>query len=79
MAALGLVHVMCRDQHREAFRRKRVDLVPEIASRLGVHACGRLIQEQKIRVWQRAGAECQALLPATGELTRELFLATVEA
>ena len=32
MAALGLVHVVRRDEHRRALRRELVDLIPEIAA-----------------------------------------------
>ena len=79
VTALGLVHVMGRDQHGQPFGRERMDLVPEIAPRLGIDAGGRLVQQQQLRIGQRAGAERQPLLPAAGELAGELLLAAVEA
>src|SRR5262249_38222680 len=39
---------------------------------------GRLVEQQELRVRQRAGAERQALLPAAGELACELLLAALE-
>jgi hypothetical protein len=79
VAALGFVHVMGRDQHRQPIGCQRVDLVPEIASRFWVDARGRLVQEQQLRIGQRAGAERQPLLPATGKLSGELRLAPRQA
>ena len=78
VTALGLVHVMGRDQHGEPFRRERMDLVPELAPRLGIDAGGRLVEQQKLRVGQRAGAEREPLLPAARQLARELLLAPGE-
>ena len=79
VAALGLVHVVGRDQHGQPFGGERMDLVPEIAPRLGIDAGGRLVQQQQLRIGQRAGAERQPLLPAAGELAGELLLAAVQA
>ena len=45
VAALGLVHVMRADQHGNAARGKRMQLVPEVAPRLGIDA-GRGFVEQ---------------------------------
>lgn len=45
MAALSLVHVMRGDQHRDAVRREPMDLIPEVASRLGIDARGRLVEQ----------------------------------
>ena len=57
VTALGLVHVVGRDQHGEAIGGHLVDLVPELATRLGVDAGGRLVEQQKLRIGKRAGAE----------------------
>src|SRR5262249_51113002 len=78
VAALGLVHVMGRDQHREALPRERMDLVPDLRRALGIAARGRLVEQEKLRVRQRAGPEREPLLPAAGELAGELRLATLE-
>ena len=79
VAALGLVHVVGGDQHGEAVGGQRMDLVPEFAPRLGVDARGRLVEQQQLRARQRAGAERQPLLPAAGQIARELLLAAGQA
>ena len=55
-----------------------MDLVPEIAPRLGIDAGGRLVQQQQLRIGQGAGAEREALLPAAGKLAGELSVATLQ-
>ncbi|MNN32941.1 hypothetical protein D3C81_1466780 [compost metagenome] len=64
VAALGLVHVVRADQHRDAARGKQVQLLPEIAPRLGVDAGGGLVEQQQFRLVQQAGRQRQPLLPA---------------
>src|SRR6516225_7400032 len=78
VAAFCFVHVMRGDQHREAVGCERMDLVPELASRFRIDASGRLVEEKKLRVRQRAGPERKALLPATRELAGKLRLAAFE-
>ena len=75
MAALGLVHVVGRDQHGDAFRRQPVDLVPEGAPGFRVDAGGRLIKQQQFRFVQHAGRKGQALLPAARKRSGQLVLA----
>src|SRR5215471_20450622 len=53
-----------------------MDLVPELAARLRIDPGGRLVQQQQLRIRQRAGAERQALLPAPRQLARDLVFAT---
>ena len=79
VTALGLVHVVGRHQHGEAVGGERMDLVPEVAARLGIDAGGRLVEQQQLRVGQRAGAEREPLLPAAGEFAGELLLAAGKA
>ena len=79
VAALGLVHVVGGDQHREALARHVVDHVPEFAPRLGVDARGRLVQQQQLRLVEHAGGERQALLPPSGQLPGQLVAAIGEA
>ena len=79
VTALGLVHVMGGDQHGQALRRQRVDLVPEFAPRFRIDAGGRLVEQQQLRAGQGAGAEREALLPAAGKLAGELLFAATEA
>ena len=52
---------------------QRVDLVPELAPGLRVDARGRLVEQQELRRVHDAGGEREALLPAAGELARELL------
>ena len=79
VAALGLVHVVGGDQHGHALGGELVDLAPELAPRLGVDAGGRLVEQQQLGLGQDAGAERQALLPAAGQLARQLPLAPLQA
>ena len=74
VAALGLVHVVGGDQHGDALGGEPVDLVPELAPRLGIDAGGRLVEQQQPRLRQDAGAERQPLLPAARQLAGELVL-----
>ena len=79
VTALGLVHVVGRDQHGQPIGRERVDLAPELAPRLRIDAGGRLVEQQQLRVRQGAGAEREPLLPAARERAGKLLLATVKA
>ena len=56
VAALGLVHVVRADEHRDALRREPVQLFPEFAPRIGIDARGRLVEQQKARPMQHARA-----------------------
>src|SRR5262249_11507626 len=49
-----------------------MDEVPELASRLGVDARGRLVEQQELRLVQDAGGKRKALLPAAGKLRGKL-------
>mmetsp|Transcript_23364 Transcript_23364/g.55525 ORF Transcript_23364/g.55525 Transcript_23364/m.55525 type:complete len:246 (+) Transcript_23364:1539-2276(+) len=79
MAALGLVHVMRRDQHRDALAGEQMDLVPELAPRLGVDAGRGFVQQQQARPVQQAGGEREALLPAAGQRAGQLPLPAGQA
>ncbi len=72
VAALRLVHVVRGDQEGQALGGEPVDLLPEIAARLRVHAGGRLVEQKQFRLVDQAGGERQALLPAAGELAGQL-------
>ena len=78
LAALGLVHVVGRDERRQALDRHVVDEVPEFAPRLGVDAGGRLVEQQQFWLVQDAGGEREPLLPAARKLSRELVAAVLE-
>ena len=66
------------DQHGDALRAQRVDLVPEIAPRLGIDAGGRLVEQQQLGRMQHAGGQRQALFPAAGQIAGQLVLAIGE-
>ena len=79
VAALGLVHVVRRDQHGHALGGELVDLAPELAPRLGIDAGGRLVEQQQLGLRQDAGAERQPLLPAARQRAGQLLLAAVQS
>ena len=79
MAALGLVHVMGRNQHRHAVVGEPMDLVPEVAARLRVDAGGRLVEQQQLGLVHHRGGQREPLLPAARELPGELLAAIGQA
>src|SRR5262245_20494674 len=78
MTPLGFIHVVCGHKHRQSVSRERVDFVPKLPSCLRIDPGGGLVEEQQLRAWQRAGAECQPLLPPTREFSRELLFPPCE-
>ena len=72
VTALGLVHVVGRDQHGHALARQRVDLVPEGAPRLGVDPRRRLVQQQQVRRVQGRRRQRQPLLPPARQIAGQL-------
>src|SRR5262249_46316697 len=74
VAAFGFVHVVRGDEDREAVARERMDLVPELPSRLRIDGRGRFVGQQKLGVRQRASPEREPLFPATRELAGKLRL-----
>ena len=75
MTALGFVHVMRADQHRDAVSSERVDLAPEVAARLRIDTGRRFVEQQQFRLVQQAGRESEALLPAARQRAGQLCLA----
>ena len=63
-AALGLVHVVGRDEERDPLRGEREQQVPQLAARDRIDAGGRLVEEDDARLVHQRGAERQPLLPA---------------
>ena len=74
MTALGLVHVVGGHEHRDALGCQRMDFIPEGAARLGIDAGRRLIEQQQLGLVQNAGRQCQPLLPAARQPSRQLVL-----
>ena len=79
MATLGLIHVVGCYQYRHSLTGKLVDLIPELPSGFGVHAGGRLIQQQQLWLVEHACGECQALLPSARQGSGQLVGATGQA
>src|SRR6266478_4199591 len=65
----------------DAQRALRLDVrkIPELAARDGVDAGSGLIEEKEFRLVQHGAAECQALLPAAGELRGQAIQIGFEA
>src|SRR5579871_2233384 len=70
-ATLGFVHVMSRDKKGDALRGEFEEKIPQLTARDGIDASGRLIEEEQFRFMEHGAAECEALLPSAGELSRE--------
>src|SRR5262249_7008746 len=79
VTALRLVRVMGGDKRRQPVPSERVDLVPEFAPRLWIDASRRLVEQEKLRVWQRAGAGGKPLFPAARKFAGELRLAIAQS
>ncbi len=56
-----------------------VNLLPEIAPRLGIDPGGGLVQQQQLGIVQGAGRQRHALLPAARQLPGKLVLARLQA
>src|SRR5262249_33010398 len=70
-AALGLVHVVRRDEERDLLPGEREEQVPELSPREGVDSGGRLVEKEDARPVHERRGEREALLPSAGELARE--------
>ena len=79
IALLGLFEIVRGDEDRRAVVGELVDHRPEGAARNRVHAGGRLVQKQHARLVHDGRAEGHALLPATGQTSRELSALALEA
>src|SRR5438270_421264 len=55
-------------------RGELVELLPEVAAGLGVHARGRLVEQQELGPVNQTRGQGEALLPAAGQLAGELPL-----
>ena len=67
LAVFGFVHVMGRDQDRDATLGQTVDEIPESPAGIGIDAAGRLIQEQQPGLVHQCDTEGQSLPPARGQ------------
>ena len=73
VTSFGFVHIVGRDQKREPFGGKLMDLFPEFATSLRVHAGRRLVEQQKLRLVNQTGREREPLLPAARQLSGQLL------
>src|SRR5262249_3193127 len=71
--------VMGRDKHGEAVGGELMNLAPEIAPRFRIDASGRFVEQEELRIRQRAGAEREPLFPTARELAGHLLLAALQA
>ncbi len=78
MAALGLVHVVGRHQHRRTGIGQLKQGFPEIAARFRIDRTGRLVQEQQFGRMHHGTGQGQALLLATTERASQLWLAVLQ-
>src|SRR5690606_36227300 len=72
MAALGLVHVVRRDEDGRAPIGELEEALPELAPRLGIDAGRRLVEEDKLRIVDDGAREREPLLLAAAEAVGEL-------
>ena len=79
MATFGFIHVVRGNEKGEPFAGQQVDLLPKIAPRLGVHARGRFVEEQELRLMDEARSQGETLLPAAGKLPGQLLLPAGQA
>lgn len=79
VAAFGLVHIVRRHQHGQPAARQAVDLVPELAPRLGIDARRRLVEQKQLRLMHDAGGQRQALLPAARQRAGKLVAPRTQA
>src|SRR5580658_1329239 len=66
IAVFGLGHEMGGDNHSHTGGRQYRDASPKLATRKGVGATGRLVEEQNLRPMQECGRHGQALLESPG-------------
>src|SRR5215208_3144678 len=72
LAALGLVHVVRRHQHRHPAAGEIVDQLPEGAARRRVHAGRGLVQEEHLRAVRGGAGQGDALLPPAAQRPHQL-------
>src|SRR4051812_21054371 len=79
--ALGLFHVVCGEDDRAALGLEFRDQLPQLAARLWVEACRRLIEEKELRVADERAGDRESLFLTTrqsadsrGSLLAELDL-----
>ena len=69
------LHVVLDQQHRQALLgAKLLDELRERHRLLGVHACGRLVEEQQLRLGRERASDLEPPLVAVGEVLREVVL-----
>ncbi|MNK90611.1 hypothetical protein D3C87_1106720 [compost metagenome] len=79
VAALGLIHIVRADQHRDAVRGQLVKLLPEVAPGLGIDPGGGFVEQQQLGLVQQARRQRQPLLPSAGQRAGQLRGARLQA
>src|SRR5258708_3059070 len=67
VTALRFIHVMRADQRGQSSCGEIVDLVPELAPRLGIDSRRRFVEQKHLRVMNPARGRRQPLLPTPGQ------------
>src|SRR5687768_632072 len=75
MAAFGFVHVMRSDQKGEPLAGQLMNVLPEFATRLGIDAGSRFVEQQQFGLVDQASRQSEPLLPAAGKLAGQLMAA----
>ena len=74
VAPLGFVQVGGGDEDRDPLPQQLVKDPPEVAARDGVHAVGRLVEEQDLRRVDQGAGQAELLLHPPGEIARQTLL-----
>ena len=77
--SLGLVQIVRRHHHFDAARDDRADDIFDRFGRSRVEACGRLVEQQNLRLLGQCARERKAMLLAAGELPCRTIAEPVEA
>ena len=78
-AALGLVHVVGRDEQRHPAGGKLEEQIPQLPAGDGVDARGGLVEKQQLRLVDQRAGQREPLLPSAGERAGELVEAVAQS
>src|SRR6266704_1257431 len=79
MAALRLVHVMSRDQNRQALAGEAMNVIPKIAARFWIDTGCRFVEQEQLRFVNETRGQSEPLFPSARELACELIFASSKA